>query len=72
MTDEPSPSYSHRRAGRPVSDGPGAVPVTTTMPMVLRDWLRRHADEQRVPMAQILTRALLEYRAKADAMKEGV
>lgn len=55
-----------RRPGRPIPDGPGAVPVTTTMPQPLRDWLRRHAEARDVPMAQVITRALLLYRQSAE------
>lgn len=60
----PSP---RRRPGRPVSDSPGVVPVTTTMPRPLRDWLRGYAAAEDVPMAQVMTRALLLYRERVDS-----
>lgn len=58
-----------KRRGRPPSDEPGSVPVTTTMPRALRDWLRQYSDTEGVRMAQVITRALLELRVKNEAEK---
>lgn len=70
MTDVPDAS-SRRRPGRRVTSSGGVVPITTTVPRSLVDWLRGYADENEVPMAQIVTRALIEYRIRVEAPLAG-
>lgn len=55
-----------RRPGRPPSPLPRRVPLTTTQPAPLVAWLKRYSTENKVPMAQVLTRALLELRQRIE------